>query len=171
MKDLMQYEIKDNDIANKERESNYKPEDIKTTAQYMMDSLGNDVVVPEQSTVGSNSFVIRHIMTQDMDLTTFLVWMQIASPLLAGIIVHNGFLDAIGLGFINVYIMLIILDAIFGIADVIVLYKHNFNVLKYVVWSVWLPPVYMLKRKKLLGEKNYQHIAWILSFLVLVWMS
>lgn len=167
----MQYEIKDNDIGKEERNSYYKIDDTKTTAQYMMDSLDNKIVIPEQSTNSSNPFAIRHVMTQDMDITTFLIWMQIASPLLAGAIVYNGLLNGIGLGFINAYIMLIILDAIFGIADVIVLHKHNYDVLKYVVWSVWLPPVYMLKRKKLLGEKNYQHIAWILSFLVLVWMS
>lgn len=152
-----------------ERNSYYEIDDEKTTAKYMLDSLEKKIVLPTHDDTNFNPFVFRHAMTQDMDITTFLMWMQAFSPLLAGIIVYN-VLRRLGIYFIGKFIMLGMLDAIFGLLDVYVLHKHNYDVLGLVFWSVWLPPVYMKKRSKLLREKNYHHIVWLLTAFVLVIM-
>ena len=138
----------------------------KTTAQFMLEEMGGKVVVPTNN--DTNPLALRHAMTTDMDLTTMLMWLQAFSPIFAGMLSVSGIMSSIGLGFINKYMLLCILDAIFGIMDVFLLLKHQYDVNKLIFWAVWVPPVYMVKRKKLLGENNLHHIIWCMMFLILV---
>lgn len=159
--------MEDREIRDSQKNSYYELED-RTTADYMLEELGKDVVVPKHNDINPNPFVIRHALTQDMDVTTALMWMQAFAPVVAGALVGSGLMSSIGLGFVNKYILVILLDAIIGIADVFVLFKHEYDVMGLIFWSVWLPPVYMKKRMNLLNEVNYQHIVWIITIIMLI---
>lgn len=142
----------------------YSLDSDMTTKDYMMGQMSGDFVVPTNN--DNNPIAMRHMMTTDLDTTTFVMWIQSFVPILVGAMVGSGLLASLGIGFINKYVLLIVLDAVLGIIDMIILYKHKYDIKKLLFWGVWLPPVYMKLRMRLLGEKNFQHIVWLLSLVV-----
>ena len=138
----------------------------RTTADYMLEELGDDCIVPSNN--DNNPLALRHAFDSDMDSSTFVMWLQAFVPLFAGAFVGSGMAASMGLYFLSKYLMVCIFDALLGGIDLVILYKKGFNIKKLAFWAVWLPPVYMIKRMKMLGEKNFQYLVWIICFFVLV---
>ena len=140
----------------------------RTTADYIREELGDDVVIPTNN--DNNPLALRHAFDSDMDTTTFVMWIQAFVPLFAGAFVGSGMADSIGLYFLNKFLVVCIFDALLGIIDLILLFKKGYNIKKLAFWAVWLPPVYMYMRMRMLREKNFQYLVWIICFLILVIM-
>lgn len=142
---------------------------IKTDMAYMIERI-NGVEHGNEDDMHLSLSAHRHLYTQHINMSTLLMWILIISPIISGLIVNNKIMTSIDLGFVNEYLILLLFNAVFGITDVIILhkkYKGKAPILALIV--VFLPPIYMILRKKYINEVNYQYIAWIIFFLIFIW--
>lgn len=160
--DITSEDISDNTLVP----HGYYNIDEKTTGQYMLDEMGCNVAVPTNN--DNNPIAMRHMLTTDVDITTFLMWLQAFSPLIAGALVGSNLISIAGMESFTKFLTLVIFDALFGLADIFVLNKHGYTIRKLIFWAVWLPPVYMKMRSKMLREKNMEHVVWIIAFVVML---
>ena len=145
--------------------SDYYQVDDKTTGRYIEETYGG-VGLDMGRMDANNPFASRHMMENDLDVTTALMWIAVFMPLLTGVIVSNMLIP----NGINIPAILVVtfLDAIFCLIDYFILKKHNYKVGYLWVLAIALAPAYMYMRMRLLKEKNYYHIVWIMLLLVLI---
>ena len=143
----------------------YYQVDDKTTGAYIEETYGG-VGLDMGRMDSNNPFAGRHMLENDLDVTTILMWIATFVPIITGVIASN-LLIPNGIK-IHVIVLVTILDAILCIIDCYILKKHNYNTGFLWFFAIALAPVYMYLRMRLLKEKNYYHVVWILLLLILL---
>ena len=138
--------------------------DDKTTGKYIEETYGGKGL--DMGRMDNNPFAGRHMLENDLDVTTILMWLATFVPLMVGIISSN-ILIPNGIK-IPVILLLTIIDAIICLVDCYMLKRHNYKVGYLWIAAIALAPAYMFFRMRLLKEKNYYHIVWVLWLLILL---
>lgn len=156
--------IMNGEIDKVSSEQLYYQVDDKTTGTYIEETYGG--VGLDMGLMDSNNpFAGRHMIENDLDVTTILMWSATFIPLLAGILASN-ILIPNGIE-IPAILIVTFLDAIICLIDCYILKKHNYKVGYLWIAAIALAPVYMYLRMKLLKEKNFYHIVWVLWLFIL----
>ncbi len=148
-----------------DEEADFYRIDNKSTAEYIKENYGGAKVDTEQMD-RNNIFAGRTMMENDLDVTTLLMWFACFVPLISGVVVSNIFIPN-GIE-IPAFILVTLLDAIVCLTDYFLLKKHRYKMGNLWLAAIALAPVYMVMRKKVLREKNFYHVIWILLFCILI---
>ena len=143
--------------------SDYYQVDDKSTGKYIEETYGG--VGMDMGRMDNNIFAGRHMVENDLDVTTMIMWLASFMPIITGVITSN-ILIPNGIN-IPTILVLTILDALLCLIDCAVLKKHNYKVGYLWICAIALAPLYMVLRMKLLKEKNYYHIVWLLLLIIL----
>lgn len=162
---------KNEDSANdenklfKELKNDYYKIDDQNDNSYMSSNIEESMRLSRTY----NPFTATTVSEADMNKTTFLMTIASIVPILVGMIIWGLFEP----GQVNLAMGLTIIwfiDAIICLIDCSLLKNHNYDIGKLWIPAFLLTPLYLSLRARLLKEKNYHTMAWIMLTILFIIM-
>ncbi len=101
------------------------------------------------------------------DINNTLVWILAFMPIL-GTVLEYIIVGALGIYTTSIWVITVAFNIMLCMSDEMMLRKAGYSNVNRIVWTVFIIPIYLFSRAKLLKQHNTYAIVWCITFLVLI---